>query len=1046
MLKQTMSSEEPYKELLRTIRVFIQHYKAGQIFAIESDAPENFRALLLPLKDALAEQQAYLYPVRFSPPHEALPAQRDINLTRELRRKTDSSRFREIEFSTSYKQIVLFAYGFESLSSEQLDGFLQASNFNRDGLLRIPYPLVLFGTSDFYQQMATKAHDLYDWKGFSRYFSPGYALPKPNHTFPYEYLENVTLDPDFALLEEFHKLQRLIPGDRLSLHDIDKEPKTLWEYTQTHQKVLLTGPIGGGKTLQLLSTLTEQSESSLAAIKSGISTGDVVIPLYIPLDRYKGEQAKELIRQAIARYQTHTPPIEDMLKDYRFCFLLDGWTELPAQVPKERLIRAFLRYQGTRKHQLIISGRKDLCPESFLEFESFKHYKLALFDGEELEAFFKERCGGGQVRKLIQRIRQNKMLVTEVRAPLIARMIAQLWDQDKQLPSNLAELFRKFVTWRLERITEEGNIREHLMNQASMLAFHMYTHKMSEIDFGKAIELFESNRSLSIPVLNIPRLLMSAGILSYTEDDLIQPQSTQVWAFLAAYHAHQQNIDLFDSITSREDALHWLDVLAFCFGMNPDLDKLNDFSAKNAHLLGVVFHSILYAFGEPNNIFGKGLHLFGLYTLHTDPKKRLSLRKQIMNLPKGKEDPQELLLLAGWFMDLKEWSITDKFAKVVSENSDKSYKKEAYQLLVVSSFQQKEYEKSEHLLRKLMEQEPQEEKHRIFLAHTLSCQKKYAEIAPLLEDIPEEKQIAELPLLVMSWLEYKEPLEIFEEVLHLLYKYSATASVWHRVSEALYDFPQLCIPLVRRACRQEPTNEKYLRHLFFSQARLKNSAKTEEILSLYTERFGDTREYNEMLVSLSFMQRNWVKVIELTSENALEGGVCAAMWCHYKLKNKSQALSLASQKNTEAIETAEFQYNAMLVEFMWGKTKKGLLRLAHCTESETDCYFVLEGLRLLEEELTLHPNNSELRLAYACFLRKSQEEEKAQQERALLKKENNKINWKIADDIWNKIKVNRFCQKAKSLPPLEEIQKIARDYEQRFSEQQSESESQPTDL
>ncbi|HAA56858.1 MAG TPA: hypothetical protein DCE42_18975, partial [Myxococcales bacterium] len=63
MLKQTMSSEEPYKELLRTIRVFIQHYKAGQIFAIESDAPENFRALLLPLKDALAEQQAYLYPV-----------------------------------------------------------------------------------------------------------------------------------------------------------------------------------------------------------------------------------------------------------------------------------------------------------------------------------------------------------------------------------------------------------------------------------------------------------------------------------------------------------------------------------------------------------------------------------------------------------------------------------------------------------------------------------------------------------------------------------------------------------------------------------------------------------------------------------------------------------------------------------------------------------------------------------------------------------------------------------------------------------------------
>lgn len=242
--------------------------------------------------------------------------------------------------------------------------------------------------------------------------------------------------------------------------DRDESARSAWEVLETHRRLVVTGPPGGGKSM-LLRHLASSGSSP-----AGGALAQFGIPVLIELHRLgrPASQGTELKDYIVDCFQRYGFPRSDKfvrvaLDRGWLILLLDGFDEVPS---KERQaaaarIRDFLETE--RNCPAVITCRTAVYHHEFDSVCDF-HVELEPFEDQQIQAFLGAWSDPMPAEKspaqLMAALREQPQLLASARNPLLLTIITHLYSDSPTyvLPRSRAEFYRQAAMILLEQWQE----------------------------------------------------------------------------------------------------------------------------------------------------------------------------------------------------------------------------------------------------------------------------------------------------------------------------------------------------------------------------------------------------------------------------------------------------------------------------------------------------------------------------------------------------------------------------------------------------------------
>ena len=349
------------------------------------------------------------------------------------------------------------------------------------------------------------------------------------------------------------------------------------KYADDH--VLLVGRPGSGKSTALIRLLLEEATQALQQ-----SEGQ--LPVLVEL-RYWNTSIEGLIQGFLQRHglTLDDATLSTLLSQGRFLLLIDGLNELPSESTRNQL-SAFRRNHP--KMPMIFTTRDlglggDLGIEKKLEMQPLTKAQMKVF----IRAYVPDQAEA-MLRQLNNRLREFGQ------TPLLLWMLCEVFQQspNRQMPTNLAEVFRAFTT-----MYEDSSVRKHevallkgdvrplsdrrLWKDALKTLAALMMQGETSVDFRVAIHRTEAERELSKIFANekFPVRDILDDLLKY---HLLQNRTTDQLEFrhqlIQEYYAAEYLLCLLPDLLKDEDKfkrdylnlLKWTETIALMLALVPD--------------------------------------------------------------------------------------------------------------------------------------------------------------------------------------------------------------------------------------------------------------------------------------------------------------------------------------------------------------------------------------------------------------------------------------------------------------------------------------------
>ena len=220
--------------------------------------------------------------------------------------------------------------------------------------------------------------------------------------------------------------------------------------------VLLEGAPGSGKSTLALHICQEWADGKLFQEYSVV----VLVRLRDPLIK----NAKRVADLLPCIDQEMADNVQTAIKDKQgegVLWVLDGWDELPSDLPSDCITHKLIQPNKFRKSPLlkssaIVTSRQSSSAE-LLPLVSSRVEVLG-FTPHELEHYFRECLNGdsGAVQTLLERIRENPVVEGSCCLPLNAAIVAHVFiSGDHSLPTSNHEIFTAVVESSLKRYLQD---------------------------------------------------------------------------------------------------------------------------------------------------------------------------------------------------------------------------------------------------------------------------------------------------------------------------------------------------------------------------------------------------------------------------------------------------------------------------------------------------------------------------------------------------------------------------------------------------------------
>lgn len=188
--------------------------------------------------------------------------------------------------------------------------------------------------------------------------------------------------------------------------------------------------------------------------------------------------------------------VKSFLKEKRAVLLLDGLDELLPEY-RDLVVNAFadliIKYGGNR---LIFTSRPHGIEGAAIKRLGDRHIKILSLNMEQVNRFIHKwfiylypgssGIGGKNAQAMISEIKTHPAIEQLIDNPLMLTAICILYHDEKELPGQRAELYKKFIDNMLyRRFKDPGNVHAFL----SHLAFEMHTRKVRGADKSFILEI-----------------------------------------------------------------------------------------------------------------------------------------------------------------------------------------------------------------------------------------------------------------------------------------------------------------------------------------------------------------------------------------------------------------------------------------------------------------------------------------------------------------------------------------------------------------------------
>ncbi|MBD2028395.1 HEAT repeat domain-containing protein [Phormidium sp. FACHB-322] len=396
------------------------------------------------------------------------------------------------------------------------------------------------------------------------------AAPKPEGASPF----------DFGLMVKAAVKETDGPGSDPKSEEREKIERLpvlegIRKYADNH--VLLVGRPGSGKSTALIRLLLEEATQAL-------QQGEGQVPILVEL-RYWNTSIQGLIQGFLQRHglKLNDSTLSKLLGQGRFLLLIDGLNELPSESARTQL-SAFRRNHP--KVPMIFTTRDlglggDLGIEKKLEMQPLTEPQMKDF----IRAYVPHQAES-MLRQLNTRLREFGQ------TPLLLWMLCEVFQQspNRQMPTNLAEVFRAFTT-----MYEDSSVRKHevallkgdvrplsdrrLWKPALIALAALMMQGKTPVDFRRVIPRAEAKRKLGkifakekFPVRDILDDLLKYHLLQNRTTDQLEFGHHLIQEYYAAEYLLGQLPKLSDEQLKRDylNLLKWTEAIALMLSLVDD--------------------------------------------------------------------------------------------------------------------------------------------------------------------------------------------------------------------------------------------------------------------------------------------------------------------------------------------------------------------------------------------------------------------------------------------------------------------------------------------
>ena len=236
-----------FADEIRLLTATLKMSTLGGLSVAECESRDLQNILFSYFKERLESEKIYLFPFEINP--------NELNLVKTLMDLSDQARFKNIELTGKYKNIVIFVHGIDALNDEARHRFFQLLNFFRDRFTSIEHPIVIWSKQKHVKEMAQSAPDFWSWKSDLFYFpADSVALannsPFINGKHPVEqYLSALLNDSEYTIWSDLYLPLQAVRTADTTRHSTTREHFTAEELAQLSQIFPDTQVFTAGKTI-----------------------------------------------------------------------------------------------------------------------------------------------------------------------------------------------------------------------------------------------------------------------------------------------------------------------------------------------------------------------------------------------------------------------------------------------------------------------------------------------------------------------------------------------------------------------------------------------------------------------------------------------------------------------------------------------------------------------------------------------------------------------------------------------------------------------------